>query len=289
MFSSSPYTSSCVWSQAPLPTRTGRESRQPRRCGSSRSERSCSPPIPYMIWSEPSFTRPPAQLVMKETKFSASSGQVADVERLEREARVPDPREAVVPVALAALVLGQRRRGRGDDRAGRAVGEALQHARAEAAPAPGAGPRRCRAPPPTSARPRPCRRSGSATAAARRGLDLGRLDRRPAQREVRALALGRARTRRASSSPRCRPARTRVTATWTGRRTCGRRPRCGGTAAARARTRGAAPARAAAPPRPRRTRRRAAPRAASPCRGRARAGPRRTPSRRSGARRRSPW
>ena len=56
----------------------------------------------------------------------------ADVERLEREARVADPGEAVVPVALAADGLGQRRGRRGDDRAGRAVGEALQDARAVA-------------------------------------------------------------------------------------------------------------------------------------------------------------
>jgi len=45
---SSPYTSSWTWSHAPFPTRTGLESRQPRRCGSSRSDRSCSPPIPYI-------------------------------------------------------------------------------------------------------------------------------------------------------------------------------------------------------------------------------------------------
>ena len=31
--SSSPYTSICCWVHAPLPTRTGRLSRQPRRCG----------------------------------------------------------------------------------------------------------------------------------------------------------------------------------------------------------------------------------------------------------------
>ena len=42
---------------------------------SSRSERSCSPPIPYMICSEPSPARPPAALVMNETNSSASSEQ----------------------------------------------------------------------------------------------------------------------------------------------------------------------------------------------------------------------
>ena len=56
----------------------------------------------------------------------------ADVERLDRQARVADPGVAVVPVALAADGLGQRRGGRRDDRAGRPVGESLEHPRAEA-------------------------------------------------------------------------------------------------------------------------------------------------------------
>src|SRR6266536_1874384 len=55
----------------------------------------------------------------------------ADVERLQRQACVADPGVAVVPVALAADRLGQRRRRRSDDRARRTVGEALEHARAE--------------------------------------------------------------------------------------------------------------------------------------------------------------
>ena len=110
-----------------------RASRASRAGGrASRSERSCSPPIPYMICSERSSARPPAALVMNETNSSASSGAGADVERLEREARVADPREAVVPVALAADGLGQRRRRRRDDRAGGAVRQALEDARAEA-------------------------------------------------------------------------------------------------------------------------------------------------------------
>src|SRR5438445_1873308 len=55
-----------------------------------------------------------------------------DVERLKREARVADPGEAVVPVALPTGVLGQRgRRGR-DDRARGPVREALQDTRADA-------------------------------------------------------------------------------------------------------------------------------------------------------------
>src|SRR3954468_6286057 len=59
-------------------------------------------------------------------------GAGADVERLERQARVPDPGEAVVPVALAAGCLGKRGGGGGDDRSGGAVGQALQHTRAVA-------------------------------------------------------------------------------------------------------------------------------------------------------------
>ena len=58
-------------------------------------------------------------------------GAGADVERLQREARVTDPGVAVVPVALPADGLGQRGRGRGDDRPGGAVGQPLEHPRAE--------------------------------------------------------------------------------------------------------------------------------------------------------------
>ena len=55
----------------------------------------------------------------------------ADVERLQRQARIADPREAVVPVALPAHRLGQRRRRRGDDRARRSIGQAFEDTRAE--------------------------------------------------------------------------------------------------------------------------------------------------------------
>src|SRR5262249_42428222 len=58
-------------------------------------------------------------------------GAAADVERLQRQAGVADPGVAVVPVALAADGLGQRRRGRGDDGAGGAIRQALEHPRAE--------------------------------------------------------------------------------------------------------------------------------------------------------------
>ena len=52
-------------------------------------------------------------------------GAGADVEGLERQRRVADPGEAVVPVALTADALRESRGGRRDHGAGRAVGEAL--------------------------------------------------------------------------------------------------------------------------------------------------------------------
>ena len=51
------------------------------------------------------------------------------MQRLQREGRVADPRVAVVPVALAARGLRQRRRERGHRRAGRHVGEPLDRQR----------------------------------------------------------------------------------------------------------------------------------------------------------------
>ena len=55
--------------------------------------------------------------------------QVQEVQRLQREGRVPDPGEAVVPVALTAGRLRQRRGERGDRGAGGHVGEALDRQR----------------------------------------------------------------------------------------------------------------------------------------------------------------
>ena len=51
------------------------------------------------------------------------------MQRLQRERRVADPGEAVVPVALAARRLGQRGRQRRDRGAGRHVGESLDRQR----------------------------------------------------------------------------------------------------------------------------------------------------------------
>ena len=55
--------------------------------------------------------------------------EVEPVQRLQRERRVAHPGVAVVPVALAARRLRQRGRERGDRRAGRHVGEALDRER----------------------------------------------------------------------------------------------------------------------------------------------------------------
>ena len=54
-------------------------------------------------------------------------GETGVEQRVERERRVAQPAVAVVPVALAADPLRQRRRRRGDDAAGRLVRERLQH------------------------------------------------------------------------------------------------------------------------------------------------------------------
>ena len=55
--------------------------------------------------------------------------EVEPVQRLQRERAVAHPRVAVVPVALAAGRLGQRRREGGDGGAGRHVGQALDRER----------------------------------------------------------------------------------------------------------------------------------------------------------------
>ena len=125
---------------------------------SSRSARSCAAVDPVHDLELGVDARPPADEVMKDTNSSASSEHDADVERLHREARVADPGVAVVPVALAALGLGQAGGRRGDDGAGGPVGQPLQDPRAEADEVAVAGPRRCRARPPRSASPRRHRR-----------------------------------------------------------------------------------------------------------------------------------
>ena len=105
--SSSPYTSICCWLQAPFPTRTGRLSRHPSRCGSSRSVRSCSPPTPNMICRPSSGPTPDAAAVaMKAKKSSASSGQAATHSASIVKLAVAHPGVAVVPVPFTADALG---------------------------------------------------------------------------------------------------------------------------------------------------------------------------------------
>ena len=192
-----------------------------------------------------------------------------------REARVADPGEAVVPVALAADRLGQRGGGGGDDRAGRPVGEPLEHARADAARAPGAGPRRCRARPPRSARPRRCRRSARPPRRAR------------SARAALAASAGAQR----SEKPTCSPSATREgrahrrvldlerhagahARCGSGRRTCARRrPRARTSGATRPYSGRGASSSVELDRCPRRPRRSAAARAARRSRGRGRAGP----------------
>jgi hypothetical protein len=55
--------------------------------------------------------------------------EVEPVERLQREGRVAHPGVAVVPVALPARGLGQRRRQRGHGRSGRHIGQPLDRER----------------------------------------------------------------------------------------------------------------------------------------------------------------
>ena len=147
--------------------------------------------------------------------------EVEPVQRLQRERRVAHPRVAVVPVALAARRLGQRRRERGHRRAGRHVGEALDRERraldriAEAVVG-DAGPAEPGAP---EADRRGDPRVGLVDVL-RCGELLG-----PRQRAVRAVARRRARGGRARGCPRCR-ARGRDRGGSSGRRRW-RRPRAG--------------------------------------------------------------
>ena len=83
--------------------------------------------MPYMICSEPSAFALEVGDVLDEVV-----GLPVEAERCrapQRERRVAHPAVAVVPVALAARRLRQRGRRRGDDRAGRRVGQPLQRQR----------------------------------------------------------------------------------------------------------------------------------------------------------------
>ena len=102
--------------------------RRSRRGGrASLSVSSFSPPIPYMICSRAVLVAQMSTTKRMKSRASWSKPSVCSAQR--REGRVADPAVAVVPVAFAARRLGQRGGRRGDDRAGRRVGEALEHER----------------------------------------------------------------------------------------------------------------------------------------------------------------
>ncbi len=87
--------------------------------------------MPYMIWSGPvlvcsALAEPLGQPAHERLGLL---GEAEPQQRVEREGRVADPGVAVVPVALAAELLRQARRRRGDDRARRAVREQLERER----------------------------------------------------------------------------------------------------------------------------------------------------------------
>ena len=127
--------------------------------------------------------------------------EVEPVQRLQRERRVAHPRVAVVPVALAARRLGQRRRRRRDGGAGRHVGEALDRQRRaldRLAPAV-VGDRRARLSQPRQKRVVAVEPRLGVVAVGRRGQAL-----RPRQRAVEPLALVQRRGARARGRPRCR-------------------------------------------------------------------------------------
>ena len=119
----------------------------PARCranrgdaASSRSVRSCSPPIPNMICrSVPRPTDPAARGHHVLEEVVGLVGARRDPERLDGEAGVANPRVPVVPVAAAAHGLRQRGRRRRADRSGRLVRQRVEHAAAlvyEVAPRP---------------------------------------------------------------------------------------------------------------------------------------------------------
>ena len=132
--------------RAPASSPRSRAARAARtRSGAAR------PSMSYMICSSPGA---PAAARSSQSRNAPRLVDVAaDHQRVQRQAGVAQPAEAVVPVAHAADLLGQRRRRRRDDAAGRRVGHRLereQRAHHGVAPAPLVG---------AAARPLPPERS----------------------------------------------------------------------------------------------------------------------------------
>ena len=105
--------------------RTGVDPSYPGSQSSSSSTSRCSPATPYMIWRSSRIAGRRAQ--QPRAPVARLLVVARGEERDQRERRVADPAEAVVPVAHAADVLRQRRRRRRDDAAGRRVRERLEH------------------------------------------------------------------------------------------------------------------------------------------------------------------
>ena len=144
--------------------------------------RSRRPSMPYMICSAPSLVG--LEVGDELHELLGLPVEVEEVQRLEREGRVADPGEAVVPVALAAGRLGQRGRRRGDGRAGRHVGEALDRQRRaldRVAPAVVGHPRRAHPAPPEPDRRRHALVRLVGRSAGPRGPPPRRARRRPAR------------------------------------------------------------------------------------------------------------
>ena len=111
-----------------LPTRTGRLPRSPERWSSSISVGELGPVDRVEdlegaspVVSAPSAARSGLEHVAEEGQEVVGLGVESEgVQRPEREGRVADPGVAIVPVATAPEVFGQRRRRRGEQGAGRA-------------------------------------------------------------------------------------------------------------------------------------------------------------------------
>ena len=120
--------SSCSWSAAPLPIRTGRDPRQPSKWSRRLLDQVRGAVHPVHDLQRAGrltglFVRPVPQP-------GAERGGLLHVaqaqQRVDGEGAVPDPGVAVVPVALPADLLGQPGGRRRDRRAGRRVGHQLQ-------------------------------------------------------------------------------------------------------------------------------------------------------------------
>ena len=232
-----------------------------------------APPMSYMICRSAGS---PATARSSQSREGARLVDVAaDHQRVEGQAGVAHPAEAIVPVAHAADLLGQRRRRRRDDAAGRRVGQRLQReqrAHDGVAPRPlvgaAAGPLapealgRAPAPASASSAPAPARATGSQVSCERDALALrdveqlrrhGRRRARGAPAPRRTSASGPAMKRsavRVARRSRARPCRSR-----SGRRASSRsgpRPpgprRCGPRRSARSPRRGMKSMMRTAPP-----------------------------------------